>query len=193
MFCKYLSPLPLRRNDFVFKVCVRISVFRRKNYLKVRYLATKILSKTSVLSFLGHPVVYLSSTGCIFDLVEVSVILQMFTRTNLMKLKGWWQLTLHTFTLLGYFAHTFKDYITQNIRGYITHKSGIFAKLNLVLASAEFSFHLDFSKPPTSSTRPKKWFWGYKVKLKLPNQNLASSVKPLLQLQLTSITSHIIF
>ena len=151
------------------------------------------ISASTFQQFYPIRVVNISGTCYIFDLVEVSVILQMFTRTNLMKLKGWWQLTLHTFTLRGYFAHTFKDYITQNIRGYFTHKSGIFAKLNLVLASAEFSFHLDFSKPPTSPTRPKKWFWGYKVKLKLPNQNLASSVKPLLQLQLSSITSHIIF
>ena len=56
LFCKYLRPLISQRNGFVFKICVWITVFRRKNDLKIQYLVAKILCKNPVLFFLGHPV-----------------------------------------------------------------------------------------------------------------------------------------
>ena len=56
LFCKYLCPLISHRKVFVFKICVWISVFRRKNYLTIRYLVAEISSKNPVLFFLGHPV-----------------------------------------------------------------------------------------------------------------------------------------
>ena len=46
LFCKYLSPQKSHRNGLLFKICVRISIFRgKKNYLKIRYLVAEILSK----------------------------------------------------------------------------------------------------------------------------------------------------
>ena len=45
------------RNVSIFKICVGISVFRRKKLdIKILYLVAWILSKTPVSLFLGHPV-----------------------------------------------------------------------------------------------------------------------------------------
>ena len=54
LFCNYLGPLLSHRNGFVCKMCVRISVFRREKYLKIRYWVAEILSKMHI----GTPCIY---------------------------------------------------------------------------------------------------------------------------------------
>ena len=55
-FGEYVSPWISQRNGFIFKIDVWISVFRRKNELKIRYLVVEIFSKQSGSFFLIHPV-----------------------------------------------------------------------------------------------------------------------------------------
>ena len=58
-FKKYKNRLRLlARNGFVFKIRVWISIFKRKNNLKIRYLVAEILSKNGVSFSLGHPVYF---------------------------------------------------------------------------------------------------------------------------------------
>ena len=53
LFCKYLGPLILHRNGFVFKICIWISVFRRKKRIKNPILGCQDIKQKSSLIFLG--------------------------------------------------------------------------------------------------------------------------------------------
>ena len=57
LFCKFLSSLKSHRNGFVFKICVWISVFRRKQTCKTPILGCRDICKISTATFfLKHPV-----------------------------------------------------------------------------------------------------------------------------------------
>ena len=55
-FGKYLNPLKWHRNGFVFKICVWISVFRRKKQFENSILSSQDIKQKPSLIFLGHPV-----------------------------------------------------------------------------------------------------------------------------------------
>ena len=61
-FNKFLTPQLSHRNGFVFKIYVWISVFTKKNHLKIRHLVAEVLSKHGVSFFLGHPVIFWPQT-----------------------------------------------------------------------------------------------------------------------------------
>ena len=57
LFCKYFGPLILDRSGFVFKICVWISVFRRKKQFENPMLGCQEICKINTAPFfLKHPV-----------------------------------------------------------------------------------------------------------------------------------------
>ena len=82
LFCKFLSPLKLHRNGFVLKICVWISVFRRKNRFENPILGCRNICKINTAPiFLKDPVVnYLdaatskSSTFLLRTTIDISAV-----------------------------------------------------------------------------------------------------------------------
>ena len=55
LFCEYLGSLRLHKNGFVFKICVWISVFRRKKRFKNPILDCQDIKQKPSLIFFGTP------------------------------------------------------------------------------------------------------------------------------------------
>ena len=63
LFCKYLGPLILHRIGLVFKICVWISVFKRKNCIENPILSCQDIKQKPSLIFFGTPCMFLHHTG----------------------------------------------------------------------------------------------------------------------------------
>ena len=59
LFCKYFGPLISHKNGFEFKICVWISVFRRKKRFKNPVLGCWDIKQKPSLIFFGTPCIYL--------------------------------------------------------------------------------------------------------------------------------------
>ena len=81
MLCKYLNPLKLHRNGFVFKICVWISVFRVKKLFKNPIFGCRDIRQKPSLIFFGTPCIYTIHTSNL-GLCQVVAILISCSRNG---------------------------------------------------------------------------------------------------------------
>ena len=109
LFCISLSLLKSHRNGSVLKICVWISVVRRKIYLKIHLLVVEILGKHPVLFFLGYPVRFISWYGKFAGYISRSFLLKQFEILCTVHRSICHSLILcHFATIYGYFEQLSK-------------------------------------------------------------------------------------